>query len=299
MKGFKHFLSYHSKGMPPKFMDELVKELAGRGLAESSIETYIRNLRTLNGSCDFKTFGFLHRPKVIEERLKPLASATQKTMLGTIVSVLKPYKDKVYYRRCYAYYKERLDQMWKDGKERDTGEKTEKQNANWVSWEDVLKTRERLRSEGKHLELMLLSLYTEIPPRRNKDFFEMVVSEGDNPDKTHNYCVMEKGRPVKLVFHLYKTRKEYGTQDIPIPDPLADAILLTNPRVGEKLLPFQHENGITRTLNRIFDKKIGASMLRHIYLSSKYGDRRDEMATDARLMGHSIQQQQTTYTQRH
>jgi hypothetical protein len=189
--------------------------------------------------------------------------------------------------------------MWKASKERDTGEKTEKQNANWVGWEDVLKTRERLRGEGKHLELMLLSLYTEIPPRRNKDFFEMVISEGDNPDKTHNYCVLKDGRPIKLVFHLYKTRKEYGTQDIDIPDALADVILATKPRVGEKLLPFQHENGITRTLNRIFDsKKIGASMLRHIYLSHKYGDRRDEMAQDARLMGHSIQQQQTTYTQR-
>ena len=285
--------------MTPKFMDQLVVKMKADGLAESTIETYIRNLRTLNGSSDFTTFGFLHKPKEIEERMKPLAAATQKTMLGTIVSALKPYKDTRYYRRCYAYYKERLDQMWKASKERDTGEKTEKQSANWVSWEDVIKTRERLRGEGKHLELMLLSLYTEIPPRRNKDFFEMVVSEGDNPDKTRNYCVLKSGRPVKLVFHLYKTRKEYGTQDIDIPDVLADAILLYNPRVGEKLLPFQHENGITRCLNRIFDgKKIGASMLRHIYLSDKYGDRRDEMANDARLMGHSIQQQQSTYTQR-
>lgn len=285
--------------MPPKFMDELIASMKSRNLSDGTIEVYIRNLRTLNGNADFKSFGFLVRPKDIEERMSKFADATRKTMLGTIVSVLTPRKESRYYRKAYTYYKRRLDEMWKASKERDTGEKTEKQSSNWVGWEDVLKRRELLRGEGKHLDCMLLSLYTEIPPRRNKDFFEMVVSDGDNPDKTHNYCVLKDGRPVKLVFHLYKTRKEYGTQDIDIPDALADAILLCNPRVGEKLLPFQQENSITRALNRIFDgKKIGASMLRHIYLSSKYGDRRDEMARDAKMMGHSIQQQQTTYTQR-
>lgn len=281
-------------------MDELVVAMRSRGLAEGTIEVYIRNLRTLNGNADFKSFGFLTKTKDIEERMSKFADNTRKTMLGTVVSILTPKKDNRYYNRCYTHYKRRLDEMWKASKERDTGEKTEKQNANWVSWEDVLKARERLRGEGKHLDLLVLSLYTDIPPRRNKDFFEMVVSEGDNPDKTHNYCVLEKGRPVKFVFHLYKTRKEYGTQDIDIPSNLADIILLNTPRVGEKLLPFQHENGITRTLNRIFDgKKIGSSMLRHIYLSHKYGDRRDDMMRDATMMGHSIQQQQSTYTQRH
>lgn len=284
--------------MPPKFMDALTASMKERGLTDGTIEVYIRNLRTLNGNADFKTFGFLSKPKLIEKILATYSPNTQKTMIGTIVSVLTPYKTKRYYTRSYAYYKSRLDEMWKASKERDTGEKTEKQNTNWVGWEDVLKTRDGLRGEGKHLDCLVLSLYTEIPPRRNKDFFEMVVSEGDNPDQTHNYCVLKDGRPVKFVFHLYKTRKQYGTQDIVIPDTLADAILAIKPRVGEKLLPFQHENGITRTLNRLFTKKIGACMLRHIYLSHKYGDRRDEMLQDAKMMGHSIQQQQTTYTQR-
>jgi hypothetical protein len=110
---------------------------------------------------------------------------------------------------------------------------------------------------------------------------------------------MEKGRPVKFVFHTYKTEDRYGSQTLAIPDRLADTILLTNPRVGEKLLPYQNENGITRSLNRILGKHIGASMLRHIYLSGKYGDRRDEMLKDATMMGHSVGQQQNTYTQRH
>jgi hypothetical protein len=284
--------------MAPKFMDELVKKLREKGLAESSIETYIRNLRTLNGSSDFKSVKFLRDTKAVEDMLATYSQSTAKTMLGAIVSVLAFVKDTAYYRKTYAYYHRRMAEEMEKSKSRDTGEKTDKQKQNWVSWEDVLSTAKRLRGEGGHLDTLVLSLYTEIPPRRNKDFFEMWVSEGEGTDKTRNYCVLEKGRPVKFVFHCFKTAKGMGSQTIPIPSNLADIILLTNPRVGEKLLPFQNENGITRTLNRIFDKKIGASMLRHIYLSSKYGDRRDEMANDARLMGHSIQQQQTTYTQR-
>jgi hypothetical protein len=47
-------------------------------------------------------------------------------------------------------------------------------------------------------------------------------------------------------------------------------------------------NAITRVLNRVFGKKIGSSMLRHIYLSDKYKDQNEEMKKDAEAMGHSL-----------
>jgi hypothetical protein len=45
-------------------------------------------------------------------------------------------------------------------------------------------------------------------------------------------------------------------------------------------------NSITRVLNKIFGKQIGSSMLRHIYLSSKYNI--EEMKKDADAMGHTL-----------
>jgi hypothetical protein len=51
------------------------------------------------------------------------------------------------------------------------------------------------------------------------------------------------------------------------------------------------DNGITRILNKIFNKKIGSSMLRHIYLSDKYGQQKEDMKQDSIKMGHSINQQ--------
>jgi hypothetical protein len=48
-------------------------------------------------------------------------------------------------------------------------------------------------------------------------------------------------------------------------------------------------NAITRILNRIFGRKVAASMLRHIYLSDKYDIK--EMKADADAMGHSLEEQ--------
>ena len=55
--------------------------------------------------------------------------------------------------------------------------------------------------------------------------------------------------------------------------------------------PITAVNAITRILNRIFGKKVGSSMLRHIYLSHKYGDKLEEMKEDADKMAHSMSQQ--------
>ena len=42
---------------------------------------------------------------------------------------------------------------------------------------------------------------------------------------------------------------------------------------------------------KIFHKKIGASMLRHSYLSSKYGGLIKEQEKDAKLMSHNLMTQ--------
>ena len=52
-------------------------------------------------------------------------------------------------------------------------------------------------------------------------------------------------------------------------------------------------NGVTRTLQRIsareFDgKKIGSSLLRHMFLSEKYGHNVQDKAKDSYIMGHSL-----------
>ena len=52
--------------------------------------------------------------------------------------------------------------------------------------------------------------------------------------------------------------------------------------------PLRDVNSITRILNNIFNKKIGVSMLRKIYLTDKYKEQKDEMINDSKMMGTSI-----------
>jgi hypothetical protein len=53
--------------------------------------------------------------------------------------------------------------------------------------------------------------------------------------------------------------------------------------------PLTNINSITYIINKIFKKKIGSSMLRHIYLSGKYGDELKERQKDANMMSHSVE----------
>jgi integrase len=57
--------------------------------------------------------------------------------------------------------------------------------------------------------------------------------------------------------------------------------------------PFNHVNDLTKILNSIFGKRVGSTMLRHSYLSSKYGKMREEQKNDSKMMGHSTEVQQT------
>ena len=52
--------------------------------------------------------------------------------------------------------------------------------------------------------------------------------------------------------------------------------------------PIEKSQEITRILNKIFGKNIGSSMLRNIYLSNKYGDMVDELKSDTKDMGTSV-----------
>jgi hypothetical protein len=108
------------------------------------------------------------------------------------------------------------------------------------------------------------------------------------------------------VFNKYKTSSHYGKQEVDIPDALMDAInvfLKRHPnmkRIGTKLnpearllvkqdnTPINETNGITRLLNKAFGKKIGATALRHIYLTDKYADEVKEKKKDAEAMAHSV-----------
>jgi integrase len=110
-----------------------------------------------------------------------------------------------------------------------------------------------------------------------------------------------------MVFNKYKTAKKYGEQKIELKDypefvsclkfylkfhpkkkDEDDNILLLVDMDGE---PLKHLNSITRILNKTLGKKVGSSMIRHIFLSHKFGDNLNERKDIAEKMGHSAEMQ--------
>jgi integrase len=306
-----------------EFMLNLSKELVEKKqVAESTASAYVKSLYILNGKAAFKTLTFLKDTETIEKKLASYADNTQKALYTTITSVLSLYKDKPTYKKAYAYYYEKMMGKAKDMKETgaDTSEKTTKEKENWIDWKEVQSKHKGLGDEvdkfvqqklitpeqfSTLLHWVILSLYTEIQPRRNQDYLDMYVVKkwNENMSKDKNYLDLATQH---FVFNKYKTQKTYGQQKLPIPEGLMRVIQLYlkhHPLVkGNKTktteyrflvspdgTPLTAVNAITRILNRIFGKKIGSSMLRHIFLSSKYDIK--EMENDAEAMGHSVSEQ--------
>ena len=293
------------------FMMELHKELKDkREIADITASQYIRTLYSLNSERPFTNLAWLKNVESVENRLSEYAESTQKTMLSTIVSTLSLYNQKSAYKKIFAYWYNKMMEKANDLQGRDSSQKTDKQAENWLHWDVVLAHEKRLRQEAESLinsdlnssswnvilSYMILSLYTQFAPRRNQDyqFMKVVKSPAQAKDSEFNYYITDTQQ---FVFNKYKTAKAHGEQVFDVPKELVNAInLYLAKHPGNKKKPFNFlvtwdglalpsVNSITRILNRIFGKNVGATMLRHIYLSSKYDV--EEMNKDAERMGHT------------
>lgn len=291
------------------FEESLHKRFQEKKLSDATAKYYISSLRRLSDG-KLTSLAFLKDTHAIEEKIKKYAPSTQKSLFALICAALT-LEPKMSKAVKSFYHDKMMESMRAKKKEIETGPtKTAKQEANWISWDDVQaklrELRERATTFGGALDYLVLSLYTMIPPRRNKDYLLMRVIAGatGDLDKANNYLdVTHK----KFYFNRFKTDKKYGQQVEDVPEDLFDAIKLYlkfHPDAGKKIPPngikllvysngdeLTTINGITRILNRIFGKKIGATMLRHIYLTDKYGSKLKEMKEDADAMGHSTTQQ--------
>jgi len=302
------------------FMVDLGKKLvADKKIAESSASLYIKNLWTLNGKQPFNNLAFLKNSDTIDGLLANYAENTKKTFLSSIVSVLSLFKDKATYKKIYQHYYDGMMAKAGEMKKAETDGKTEKQSENWMEWSAVQKLATDKLEEinkfvgnklitpkqyGDLLCYLILSLYTEIPPRRNADYSEMFVvgKWNDKMDANKNYLDLSTK---KFVFNKYKTAKKYGQQIVEYGDnpTLTNAInmyLKHTPLHKGKITkatefrflcyedgsPLTAVNAITRILNKCLGKKVGSSMLRHIFLSNKYDIK--DMKETAEEMGHSV-----------
>lgn len=306
-------------------MEELAARLvAERGITPSTASGYIRILYALNGKQAFKNINFLKKTADIDAIMAPYAESTKKTMLAAIVSCLSTQPKG--FGAASKHYLGGMNEAIKSASEAPKHVKSTKQTENWIAWKDVMEKQTALEAviaplykkktltetEFNQLQhAVILGLYTYSEPRRNKDFLDMRIVASAPPDVTDANWLDLKAN--QFVFNVYKTAKHHGVQKFPIPadfQPLLKAYIRFHPvwngparkaiqkqATGCPFLvhydgtEFTAQNAITRILNKILGRNAGSSILRHSFLTSKYGDELLDMKATADKMGHSVSQQ--------
>lgn len=289
-------------------------------LSMSSLKIYMSGIRNvaqkifqpLEKPEDF----VIHKEKIIKYIKEMDGKQNGKTKLAGIIATLKPYKSEEI-EKLDKETKEALDDYMNLMRELQVKYEEEAvkqqmnptQKANYLPWDEVKEIYEKLKRVATPLfkmkpddvsndvydilkHFVVLSLYVLIPPRRSLDFSVMKVKNYDSSDNSKdNYILSIKGRWY-FIFNNYKNASRLGKQSIEVPPPLKKIIkdwlrfnnsdfLIPN-KLGRQI---QH-NKINSMLNEIFKRNIGVSLLRHSYITSKYGDvDLQDMMDDANKLG--------------
>jgi hypothetical protein len=299
------------------YMEYLDKLFAGRDMTESSKLLYSKNLIRLNAGNDVKSLSFIKDEKKILEKLAKYKPNTQRTYIISIVSALKgSLEHEPKNKKIFEKYSQLMDQFNKDLKT--NNEPTDKETENWIPVEEINAKKEELSKEVDALpkrkaltesqyqvlqKLLLLSLYTDQPPRRNNDYQNMmVVSKSTDLPTDKNYLFLDS---MKFKFNNFKTAKSKGSQEeevrpalrkvldiylkvFPLAKMIKDKGVLAVPLlVNFKGEQYTNVNDMTRLLYKIFNKKVGCSQFRKMFLTDKYGKVMEEMNADASAMATS------------
>jgi hypothetical protein len=292
------------------------KALKGEERSDSTVKQYLIRLVKLNNDKPFTNLKFLMDKDAIANVIKDKAESTKIGYYSAVIVALSTSKT---YKKLKEEYQELVAPKREALKDKDVHEKTEKQKEAMMTCEEVTTIKNKLKEEieelnkkktlteqeyDKYLYYVLVSLYTDIAPRRNMDYTYMVIlkKRPSEMNNTKNYLLLDEK---KFVFNTYKTKREYGSQEIDIPEQLMFTVghyckaradmKKFNGKSAEVPLLVHHNgkevyrsNGITKLLNKVFGKNVACTALRHIYLSDKYADITKDKMKDATDMAHSI-----------
>ena len=265
-------------------------------LNPSSLKTYVSILFNLNKKLnpDNETLDWFNDDVKILEFLKEKTPQTRKTVLSALFVLTANEK----YQSQMLSDCKLTNEMYKSQK------KSQKEEDNWMSsseikeiYDDLFQRVSLMFSQkliadystiNNFILLGVLGGVSGLSPRRSKDFTEMKIKNYTNQD---NFF-----KAGKFYFNVYKTAKEYGQQIIDVKQKAPEFYKLLNKWVKvnptEYLLFSSNQQKltspqITRMLNKLLGKNVSSSMLRHIYLTEKYGEIQDEMEQTSKEMAHS------------
>lgn len=292
---------------------------------DTTINMYASNLMKLMKLMEADSFKFLSKPDKIEDILKELHYTTRRNYLNAIVVYLMAEEDKN--EDLIDKYTELRDELNKKYEEEQaTGVISDKQKDNFVDISEITKMIEQMGKEIKDKNLyrkenlspkergllqvyVIFNIYSRVPLRNDVAGMESItkttynkLTEEDKKEK--NYLVSTKSS-MFMVLNRFKTQKKYGELVFYLQKDLEKILrqylkingmgVLFKSGTGKPLTRNALSQLLIKTSKKYMDKSISTTMLRKIYLSSKYSDVKDEMAKDSAIMGHSTEMQSKVY----
>lgn len=282
-------------------IDELFK---CKDLTKSSLDSYKAKLKKLNENKPIKNLNFLSDIQKINEIINKYKPNTKRNYIIAVASILKCALHHTKTKKIetlYNQYSKILDEY--NSTLKDQTQKSDVENKNWLSKDELDKVYNDLKENYKtnkqaFQNYVLLSLYYLQAPRRNKDYqyLKIATKYNDQLSNEFNYFDIKKK---KFIFNNYKTKTKYNKQEVEVNEELFQILIsyikAFKLKDGDNLLndlktneQYKNTNSITILLNRIFKKKVGASMLRKSYLTNKYSDNSEQLKKDATAMGTSV-----------
>tara|TARA_R110002049_G_scaffold3929_7_gene28539 strand:- start:7840 stop:8796 length:957 start_codon:yes stop_codon:yes gene_type:complete len=287
-------------------------------LKTNTVKQYVTNLNKLKKMFDTDNYDFLSDTDKVMEKVNDLHYLSQRNILNAVVVLLMALNhDEKYDKLLQEYGKLRDELNDKYSDEQKSGVISDKQSANFATIEEVYEMintmavelqpiKKKTELSKKEFALLqaftLFNIYARMPMRNDVSEMEAIKKSAYNKlseeeKKSKNHLVLEKNG-MFFVLNKYKTAKKYEELDLPIEDKALKKIIRYYLKHNGMGVMFKTSTGksITRTelskllikySKKYMNKSISTTLLRKIYLSSKYGDMKKELEKDNKVMGHS------------
>jgi hypothetical protein len=262
--------------------------------------------------------------KKLAEYFKAKGSLKPSTMANYLVPILKTMSiNKEYQTKHQQQYTAWLNYM-KEYRDAETSNYkkntlTDEQKEKWVTFEEMQGKYMELvddptvyTNKRKHFHFLLVALFTHLRPKRSDYGAVKLLNKRPKNMDQGNYIVLSKGDPV-LVLNHYKTSHVYKAIIEKIPPELY-AVLTKSVKAFPRAYLFLSSQDqpylknksfsefVRTTMMELFNKKMGVSLWRHVYVSEKMDFNKmslEALEQEAQLMGTSVNTQMLTYKTTH
>ncbi len=298
-------------------------------LKTNTIKQYVNNLNKLKKMYNTDDYDFLDKPDDVMDKLSDLHYLSQRNMLNSIIVLLSALNhDERYDDLMEEYGKKRDELNDKYSDEQKSGIISDKQSKNFATIEEVFEMINQMSDDLKSIKkknkdditkkenqllqaFTLFNIYARMPFRNDVAGMEAINQSAykklsDTDKKENNYLVVPSKGNLYFVLNKYKTSKKYEELDLPIEDKALRKILryylkingmgiLFKTSTGKPLTRIELSKTLIKYSQKYMNKSISTTLLRKIYLSSKYGKVKKELEKDNKVMGHSKEVALNTY----